>query len=158
MSPALITMILLAAGAIQSLVPFEFPLLLSLLILITLYSRKKFSFYAAVLAGLIHDSFCPAPLGVSIPFYVLMVAGIQYIRREIFADVFSTYAILGGLFSLLKTVYFILIFSLTGIRPVRTAELLIQLAAGVVAALILAPLVYFAASPFRHTWQRRAMR
>ncbi|MFA5687947.1 MAG: hypothetical protein WC959_02165 [Kiritimatiellales bacterium] len=158
MKPLVITVLLFAAGSIQALMPIEFPALLCLMIFIALHSRLNVALYGAVIAGLIHDSFCPAPLGISIPFFLLTVFVINYIRREIFSDIAWTYVILGGLFALLKTLYFILILALFNIRPVRTAELFLQLVAGVLVALFLAPGIFLAAAPFRDKWYRRALR
>jgi len=160
MSLFLITLLLMIGGAVQTLFSIELPLLLCLMIVITLEADRPHALYAALLAGLIHDSLSPAPLGVSIPFFVLIAIGLCIIREEIFVDQLITYAILGGITSLLKTFYFAIVFSLGKIRPVCITDIVIGLTGGLLAAALLAPGVFLVVSPFRRAFspdsQRRA--
>jgi cell shape-determining protein MreD len=149
MSLFLITFLLMIGGAVQTLFSIELPLLLCLMIAITLEADRPHALYAALLAGILHDSLSLAPLGISIPFFVLIAIGLCIIREEIFVDQLITYAILGGITSLLKTFYFAFVFSLGKIRPVRAADLLISLAVGLFAGALLAPGVFLIISPLR---------
>lgn len=147
MSRLFITLLLAAGVLIQTLLPpwgvfgvLELPVLTGLIICIALHTDRSSSLYAAVLAGLLHDAFCPAPLGLSIPFFIALATGINWIRDEVF-DLPVTYALLGAAAAMLETVYYALIFSLSGLRPVPPGFLALRLAGGLMAGAVVVPLV-----------------
>jgi rod shape-determining protein MreD len=157
MSTLLITLLLLAGALLQTMLPvwglfgaLEIPLLTGLLLCIALRADRTRLLYAAVLAGLLHDVFCPAPLGLSIPFFVFLALGVYLIRKEIFGDEPVTYAVLGALAALLQTLYFALVFALSGLRPVPAGLLALRLTGGLVAGACTALLAFSAVSRIRH--------
>jgi rod shape-determining protein MreD len=148
MSRLFITLLLAAGALIQTLLPpwgvfgvLELPVLTGLVICIALNARRASSMYAAVLAGLLHDAFCPAPLGLSIPFFIGLSAGVNWIREEVFGDHPATYAILGSTAAILETLYYALVFSLSGLRPVSGGLLALRLAGGLISGAVAVPLV-----------------
>ena len=156
MSGLFIFITLLTAGAVQSLLPewrmlspLKPPLLLSLIVYFSLHVSRRRAFCAAVLAGFIHDTFCPAPLGITIPFFVLMTLNVALVRKEVFSDQLITYVIFGSSGALLQTVYFALVLGLSGLRPVWAGPLVLRLAGSLVAGALVCPLVYLAVSHIR---------
>lgn len=161
-----ITFLLLIGSAVQTLLPplaaagsLELPLLTALLIYITLHSDHGRMIYAALLAGLLYDSFSPAPLGVSLPFFLMVGAGTFAVRDEVFADQLVTYAVLGLAAAAIKIVYFSTVFSLTGLRPLSVGTLMGRLAGSLLTGALFIPVVYlalcaaryFIPEPRRHT-------
>lgn len=148
MNSLLITLLLLAGASLQTLLPgpaalgsIEWPVLTSLILCIALRTSRWRALYAGVLAGLLHDSFCPAPLGVSIPFYMLIALGGSAIREEVFGDQMITYAVLGLLAGLLQTLYFTTVFVAFGLRPIAV-NFAIRLLGGVLLGAATAPLLF----------------
>jgi rod shape-determining protein MreD len=149
MSSLLITLLLLFGAAVQTLLPpwaffgsSEWPVLTALLITISLRASRVRLIYAALLAGVLYDAFSPAPLGTSIPFFVLLGLGLYALRDEVFADQLVSYIVLGLLAVLLKTVYFTAVLSASGLRPLQPGLLAVRLGGSLILGALTAPLVY----------------
>ena len=148
MSRRLITLWIAAAALLQMWLPpwkpfgvSEIPVLSAVLICIALRADFGRVMYAAVLTGLIHDAFCPAGAGFSIPFYVLASAAVHWIRDEIFGDMPFTCMLLGAGFALLETVYYAGCFAAGGQRLTGPGLVFLRLAGGIMAASVTVPLV-----------------
>lgn len=148
MTRRFITLLLAAGALLQTLLPpwgvfgaLEMPILTGLIICIALHTDRARMLYAAVLAGLLHDVFCPAPLGLSIPLFTALAAGTNWIRNEVFGDLPATYAVLGATAAVFETLYYAVIFSLSGLRPVPPGLLGLRLAGGLLAGAVVVPLV-----------------
>ena len=144
-----ITLLLLSGAAVQTLLPtwafagnIEWPVLTALLITISLRAGGSSLIYAALLTGLLYDSFSPAPLGTSMPFFLLLGAGLYLLRDEVFADQLISYVIIGVTALLLKTVYFSIVFLVSGLRPLHPGLLAGRLGGGLVLGALTVPLVY----------------
>jgi len=148
MSSLRITLLLLIGTSLQTLLPGpaalgsnNWPILLGLVLCISLKSDRARVLYAGLLAGLLHDAFSPAPLGVSLPFFLLIALGVHALREEVFGDQIITYVVLGFLGALCKTLYFTLVFAASGLRPIGagsfTAQLLGSLLLGTVTTSLL---------------------
>jgi rod shape-determining protein MreD len=165
MSIPVITLLLLAGATVQSLLPswaligsLEWPVLTALLITITLRASRSRLMYAALLAGLLYDSFSPAPLGSSMPFFLLLGGGLYALRDELFADQVVSYIVLGLLAVLLKTVYFAAVYSGGGLRPLQPGLLTVRLVGGFLLGALTAPLGYLAVSALRHALPEKTRR
>lgn len=163
MSRRLITLLLFIGASLQTLLPspswlgsHEWPVLLALILYISLRSDRLGMLYAGVLAGLLQDSFSLAPLGVSLPFFLLISLGMYAIREEVFADHVLTYAIIGPVAGLLQTVYFTIVFTATGLRPFAAGPLAIRLLAGLLLSAVTTPLVFLILESFSFKKPRRA--
>ncbi len=165
MSRLFITLLLLAGTLLQTVLPvwnafgaLEMPVLTGLVICIALHTDRAQMLYAAVLAGLLHDAFCPAPLGLSIPFFTGLAAGVNWIRSEVFGDLPATYAVLGVFAAILEAVYYALVFSLSGLRPVYGGLLMQRLAGGLMAGAVVVPLVSLMVLQLQHLTVRNRRR
>ena len=136
----------------------EFPILTGLIICIALHTDRSQMLYAAVLAGLLHDAFCPAPLGLSIPFFITLSMAVNRIRDEVFADLPTTYVLLGAAAAVFETVYYAVIFSLSGLRPVSPGLLAMRLIGGLLAGAVIVPLVALTALKLSHVHLRNRRR
>ena len=161
MSIFVITLLLLIGAAFQTLLPawafigsLEWPVLTGLLITISLRTNRARLIYASLLAGLIYDAFSPAPLGTSMPFFILLGAGLYALREEVFEDQLVTYSVLGLLAVTLKTLYFAIVLSFSGLRQLQPGLLMVQLAGGFILGALTAPLVYLAISTVRHAFPK----
>ncbi|MCC7299957.1 MAG: hypothetical protein IT583_02630 [Verrucomicrobia bacterium] len=148
MSRRFITLLLIVGTLIQTVLPtwgtfgsLEMPVLTGLLICIALRTDRAEMFYAAVLTGLLHDSFCPAPLGLSIPFFTVVAMSVHWIRDEVFGDLPSTYVVMGAVAAVFETLYYGLSFSLSGLRPVSMGLLALRLVGGLLAGTVVVPLI-----------------
>ncbi len=159
-----ITLLLLIGTSLQTLLPdpvvfgaSDWPILLSLVLCISLKSDRARVLYAGLLAGLLHDAFSPAPLGVSLPFFLLVALGVTAIREEVFGDQIITYAVLGLLGALCKTLYFTLVFSATGLRPVGAGSFAASLLGSLLLGAITTSLLFLILSilPSRKTRRSR---
>lgn len=157
MSSLWITFLLLAGASIQTLLPpwafigsLEWPVLTGLLIYIALRARRNQVIGAALLAGLLYDALSPAPLGISLPFFILLGIGLYAVREELFSDQIVTYSVLGLLSVLLKTVYFSAVLSACGLRPFHLGTVMVRIAGGFILGALTAPLVYFSVSALQH--------
>jgi len=160
MSSLRITLLLLIGTSLQTLLPGpvalgsnKWPILLGLVLCISLKSDRARVLYAGLLAGLLHDAFSPALLGVSIPFFLLIALGVHAIREEVFGDQIITYAVLGLLGALCKTLYFTLVFAATGLRPVGAGSFAISLLGSLLLGAITTSLLFLLLSvlPSRKT-------
>ena len=149
MNRLLITLLLLAGTSLQTLLPgpawlgsHEWPILLALTLCVALRADRARAVYTGVLAGLLHDAFCPAPLGYSLPFFLLIALGVYAIREEVFGDNILTYTVIGPLAGLLQTVYFSILFAAAGMRPLGAGSLTIRLLGSFLLGALTAPLVY----------------
>lgn len=165
MNRRFITLSLAAGALLQTLLPpwgafgaLEMPILTGLIICIALHTDRSQMLYAAVLAGLLHDAFCPAPLGLSIPFFLVLAMSVHWIRDEIFGDMPATYAVLGAVAAIFETVYYAVIFSLSGLRPVSSGLLALRLAGGLMAGIIVVPLVSLMVLHLRNSTVRNRRR
>ena len=165
MSRRLITLLLVIGTLLQTALPawnafgvLELPLLNGLVICIALHTDHARMLYAAVLAGLLHDAFCPAPIGLSIPFFIGLGAGINWIRDEVFGDQPATYAVLGAVAAVFEAVYYALIFWLTGLRPLSGGLLALRLAGGLLAGAVVVPLVSLIVMQLRQVTTRNRRR
>jgi rod shape-determining protein MreD len=161
MSRRLITLLLVSGTLLQTMLPMwgifdslELPVITGLLIFIALHTDRSEVVYAAVLAGLLRDAFSPAPLGLSIPFFVLLSFGINWIRDEVFGDQLTTYAVLGTAAAIAETLYYALVFKLSGLRPVFIGSLAMRLVGGLLAGATIVPLTALAALQFRRITAR----
>jgi len=148
MSGLLIIFLLFVGASAQTLLPapgvfgsMEWPILLSLVLCISLRVDRPYAWLAGLLAGLLHDVFCPAPLGVSLPFFLLIALGANTLREDIFEDQIITYAVLGFLGALVQILYFSLIFLVTGLRPLHIGPLIIRLLGSGLLGLVATPLI-----------------
>ena len=163
MTKRFITLLLLLGTSLQTLVPgpaflgsIEWPVLLSLTLCIALRTSHSSALYAGGLAGLLHDAFSPAPLGVSIPFFLLIALGVHAVREEVFGDQIITCFVFGLLGGLLKALYFIFIFSLSGLRPVGAGVIAVHLWGESLLGGVTAPLVFlFLSVRLRQPAQKR---
>ncbi len=158
MNRLFITLSLAAGALLQTLLPpwgafgqLELPILTGLIICIALHTDRARMLYAAVLAGLLRDAFCPAPLGLSIPFFLVLAMSVHWIRDEIFGDMPATYAVLGAVAAVFETFYCAVIFSLSGLRPVPLGLLALRLAGGLMAGIVIVPLVSLMVLHLRHS-------
>ncbi|MEI7850661.1 MAG: hypothetical protein WCH86_02400 [Kiritimatiellales bacterium] len=158
MNRRFITLWLAAGTLLQTLLPpwgafgaLEIPILTGLIICIALHTDRARMLYAAVLAGLLHDAFCPAPLGLSIPFFVVLAMAVHWIRDEVFGDMPATYAVLGVVAAVFETFYYAVIFSLSELRPVPLGLLALRLAGGLMAGAVVVPLVSMMVLHRRHS-------
>ena len=161
MSILVITLLLLIGAAFQTLLPvwafigsLEWPVLTGLLIYISLRTNRARLTYASLMAGLIYDAFSPAPLGTSMPFFILLGAGLYALREEVFEDQIVTYSVLGLLAVVLKTLYFAVVLSASGLRQLQPGLFTVRLAGGFILGALTAPLVYLAISTVRHTFPK----
>ena len=150
MSSILITFLLFVGAAFQSLLPpvaflgsLEWPVITGLLVYITFRTDRPRVIYASILSGLLYDSFSPAPLGTSLPFFLLTGLGVLKLREEVFSDQVITYFVLGLLAVLLKTVYFLVVLSVSGLRPLQWTLLPSRLLGGIILGTLTVPAVYF---------------
>jgi len=148
MRKPLITLLLFLGASAQTLLPgpvfsgaTEWPVLPAMILCIALRSERANALYAGVLAGFLHDAFSPAPLGVSIPFFIFIAWGVSKVRNEIFSDQIISYAILGFLTALLQILYFSVLFALTGLRSFDAGSLMLRLFAGSLLGAFTAPLL-----------------
>jgi len=148
MSRLFITLLLLCGALLQTLLPvwsrfgaLEWPILSGLVVCIALNTGRRQMIYAAVLAGLLHDAFCPAPPGLSIPFFAALAAAMNRIRGEVFGDLPVTYVVIGASAAVFETLYYTLIFAVSGLRPVFSAQPALRLIGGVLAGATVVPLV-----------------
>lgn len=162
MSRRFITLLLVAGAFLQTLLPvwnafgsLELPLLTGLVICIALHTDYVRMLYAAVFAGLLHDAFCPVPLGLSIPFFAALAAGVNWLRDEVFGDQAATYAVFGALAAVLETLYYTLVFKLSGVRPVSGGLMALRLAGGLMAGAVVVPLVSLTVLHLRHLTANR---
>lgn len=144
-----ITLLLVLGTSLQTLLPSpaflgstEWPVLLSLILCIVLRADRSCALYAGLMAGVLHDAFSPAPLGVSIPFFLLIALGVYAIREEVFGDQIITYCVLGLLGGLSKALYFTFIFSAFGLRPVGAGPLAIRLWGSALLGVLSTPLLF----------------
>ena len=158
MNRRFITLWLAVGALLQTLLPpwgafgaLEIPILTGLIICIALHTDRARMLYAAVLAGLLHDAFCPAPLGLSIPFFLVLAMSVHWIRDEVFGDMPATYAVLGVVAAVFETVYYAVIFSLSELRPVPLGLLALRLAGGLMAGAVVVPLVSMMILHRRHS-------
>ncbi len=158
MSTLWITFLLLTGAALQTLFPawafvgsMEWPVLTGLIIYIALRAGRGQVIYAALLAGLLYDAFSPAPLGMALPFFLLLGIGLHALGEDVFADQIVTYSLLGLFAVLLKTVYFAVVLSASGLRPMPLGTLSIRLGGSLLLGVLTAPLVYLAVSLLHHT-------
>jgi hypothetical protein len=165
MNRLFITLLLAAGALLQTMLPvwnafgaLELPLLTGLIICIALHTDRARMFYAAVLAGLLHDAFCPAPLGLSIPFFIALAMGVNWIRDEVFGDLPATYAVLGAVAVVSETFYYALVFKLSGLRPVSGGLLALRLAGGLMAGAVVVPLVSLTVLQLRYLTGRNRRR
>jgi rod shape-determining protein MreD len=165
MSRRLITLLLALGTLIQTVLPpwgafgsLELPILTGLIICIALHTDRSQVLYAAVLAGVLHDSFCPAPLGLSIPYFVGLAAGINWIRDEIFGDHPAAYAVLGAAAAIFETVYYALVFLLSGLRPVSVGWLALRLAGGLITGIVVVPIIALSVVQMRSLTSRNRRR
>lgn len=149
MSYLLISILLLAGASLQTLLPrfvwfggAEWPLLPGLLLYIVFKCRRSRILYASVSAGLLNDAFSPAPLGISIPFFVLFAAGVYAVRNEIFGDHILTYCVLGVLGALFQAFYFTSVFVAFGLRPFIGGAWAQRLLGGLFFGLVIPPVLY----------------
>lgn len=156
MNRRFITLLLAAGVLLQTLLlpwgafgELEMPILNGLIICIALHTDRARMLYAAVLAGLLRDAFCPAPLGLLIPFFVILAMLVHWIRDEVFGDMPATYAVLGVAAAVFETFYYAVIFSLSGLRPVSPGLLALRLAGGLMAGVVVVPLVSLAVLQLR---------
>lgn len=147
MSRLLITLLLLTGSLIQTMLPpwnafggLELPVLTGILIYIVLHAKRSAMLYAAVLTALLHDAFSPAPMGLSIPFFILLAMAIHRIRHEVFSDLPVTYAIFGAGAAVLNTLYYTLFFLLSGMRPLSLRLFMLRLIGGLIAGVLIIPL------------------
>lgn len=165
MSWLFITLVLVAGTLLQTILPswnafgsLELPLLTGLVICIALHVDRPRMLYTAVMAGLLHDAFCPAPLGLSIPYFTGLAAGINWIRDEVFGDQPATYAVLGAAAAIFETLYYTLVFSLTGLRPFSGGLIALRLAGGLMAGVVVVPLVSLMALQLQQLTSRNRRR
>jgi len=149
MTKRFITLLLLLGTSLQTLLPgpaflgsTEWPVLLSLILCIALRTDRSNALYAGLMAGLLHDTFSPAPLGVSIPFFLLIAMGGSAIREEVFGDQIITYCVLGLLGGLSKALYFIFILSVFGLRPVGAGSLAVRLWGSALLGVLTTPFLF----------------
>ena len=147
MSLLLITFLLLAGASLQTLLPAlpglaEWPVLTALILCISLRCVRSRVLYASLLAGVLNDAFCPAPLGVSLPFFVLLALGVYAIHEEVFGDQIITYAVLGLLAGLSHVLYFTFVFAATGLRPLGVGLLTARLFGGLLLGALTTPLIF----------------
>ena len=157
MSSLLIILLLLAGTSLQTLLPVptfmgpsEWPILLGLIFCIALRVERPRALTAGLLAGLLHDAFCPAPLGISIPFFLLIALGTHALREEIFGDQLITYAVLGLLGACSKTLYFALVFLVVGLRPFGAGSLAVRLLGSGLLGLVATSLLFLLLSRLPH--------
>lgn len=157
MSSLWITFLLLTGASVQTLLPpwafigsLEWPVLTGLLIYISLRARRGQVVYAALLASLLYDALSPAPLGIALPFFVLLGVGLYTLREELFSDQIVTYSVLGLLSVLFKTIYFAVVLSVFGVRPLQVGAVAIRIAGGFILGALTAPLVYLSISALHH--------
>ena len=150
MSTLWITLLLLMGASLQMLLPrwtllgsMEWPLLTGLILCFSFRVKRPQLVYSILLAGFLYDSFSPAPLGISIPFFMLVGFGSYMLREEIFGDQLITYLILGLLAVSFKGIYFSIVFSLLGLRPLYAETLWIRLGGGFLLGSFITPLIYF---------------
>jgi rod shape-determining protein MreD len=162
MSLLFITLLMASGALIQTLLPtwgffgsLEFPVLTGVLICMALHTERSRMLYAAVLAGLLHDAFCPAPLGLSIPFFIAVATAVYAIRGEVFGDLPATYAVLGLVAAVFETFYYAFIFSLSGLRPVPPGLLALRLAGGLMAGVVTVPLISLVVLKFYRSGTRK---
>ena len=156
MSSLPITLLLLAGATVQTLLPSwaffgsaEWPVLTALLITISLRASYARLIYASLLAGVLYDALSPAPLGTSIPFFVLLGIGLYALRDEVFADQIISYIVLGLLAVLLKTLYFAAVLSASGLRPFQPGMLTVRLGGSLILGALTAPAVYLSLDALR---------
>ena len=94
------------------------------------------------MAGLLYDAFSPAPLGISIPFFLLISWGVYTLRKEVFGDQLVTYFVLGLLGGLFKALYFIIVFSAFGLRPVGAGTFAVHLGGEAILGMLTAPFLF----------------
>lgn len=165
MSLLRITLLLMIGAALQTLLPrwaltgsLDWPILTALLMVVVLHSDRGAVIYAAVLAGLLYDVFSPTPLGISIPFFLLLGIGLHALKTELFSDQPITYCVLGLLAVSLKTLYFYIVFSLGDLRSISVGLLAVRMGGGLLLGILTAPTVYFAIAFLVHKSKRKRRR
>ena len=156
MSLLFITLLLLVGASLQTLLPgfaalgsIGWPVLPGIVFCIALKCPRAKVLYAGLLAAVLNDAFCPAPLGLSIPFFLLISLGIYAVREEVFGDQVITYAVLGLVAGLLQTIYYSTVFSAAGLRPFGGGLLVSRLFGGLLLGAVTTPLVFMFLSIFR---------
>ncbi len=162
MSRLLITLLLFVGASLQTLLPGpaalgsnEWPILLGLILCISLKCDRSRALYAGLLAGLLNDAFSPAPLGISIPFFLLIALGVCAIQEEVFGDQIITYFVLGLFGGLFQTLYFTLVFGVASLRPVGAGSLAIRLAGSLFLGLLTTPLIFLLISALQSKRTRK---
>ena len=165
MTPLRMTLLMFAGAMIQSMLPqwavagsLDWPVLTCLLMAVVLYAERATIVAASILAGLLYDSLSPSPLGISLPFFLLVGVGLHALKTELFADQPIPFCILGLLAVTLKTLWLFVAFSIGGLRPVQPGLLLVRLGGGLLLGALTAPLVYWAVSSLMRRARRRRRR
>lgn len=125
-------------------------MLTGLLVIIALRVRRNQVIYTSLLTGLLYDSLSPAPLGISLPFFLLLGGGLFALREKLFTDRIITYSILGLLSVLLKTIYFSVVLSVCRLRPLHPDIAMVRIAGGFIPGALIVPLVYLFLAALRH--------
>jgi ethanolamine transporter EutH len=73
---------------------------------------------------------------------------------EVFGDQLTTYAVLGTAAAIAETLYYALVFKLSGLRPVFIGSLAMRLVGGLLAGATIVPLTALAALQFRRITAR----
>jgi rod shape-determining protein MreD len=153
MSLLRITLLMVAGATVQSMLPIwaftgslDWPVLTCLLMVVVLHSDRGGVIYASILAGLLYDSLSPAPLGISMPFFMMLGIGLHLLKTELFVDQPITYCVLGLLAVSLKTIWLFVVFSLGGLRPVQPGLLATRLIGGLLLGILTAPAVFLLVS------------
>lgn len=161
MSLLRVTLLMFIGAMIQSVLPhwafagsLDWPVLTCTLMVAVLHADRGTVIYAATLAGLLYDALSPAPLGISLPFFMLLGIGLHVLKTEVFADQPITYCILGLLAVSLKTLWFFFAFSLAGLRPVLPSLLIVRLGGGLLLGVLTAPAVYLVVSLFLRIFKK----
>lgn len=152
-----VVILLTVAAMLQMLLPASVPFLLGTVTVLAFSAGRSMLITMALLAALLNDAFSLFPLGLSIPFYLLLVEGIRRVRSEVFVDQLITYLFLGALAALAQTIYFAVILSLGGLRSPSIGELFVRLVTSAVAGGLVAPLIYLSTTRLqkrlRHAWR-----
>lgn len=165
MNAVLISFPAIICAVLQMLLPrwgwtgsLDWPVLSALLMVIVLHVERRTAISTGVLTGLLYDVFSPAPLGLSLPFFLAIAVGLHALKSELFSDHWITYFVLGPAVVTLKTVYLFAAYSFGGLRPVAPGLFAARLAAGLLLGALTASAVYFVFSLLKQRTDRRRWR
>lgn len=160
-----VSLSMILAAMVQSNLPrwallgsLDWPILTMVLMMLIVHIGLGWVIYASVWAGVLYDVFSPAPLGISLPYFLALGMGLYALKSKLFSEHLLAYSVLGLAAVSLKTVWFFMVFSLTGLRPLDWGLFAMRLLGGLLLGLLSALPVYWLSALARRVSMSRRWR